>query len=146
MLLAVWMLVRLGPSLDAAYGSRKLQLFIAGNVISLIAGIVVGRRRSRFELYVFLSILMAILSSVALARGLLAGQSAIVGGRFSITSSDSPIGLGRDAAQGIVIAVFLLLASRTGWLRMLAFGALPLVAVALIDRRASCRERVYSSV
>ena len=49
-LLAVWMLVRLGPSLDAAYGSRKLQLFIAGNLISLVAGIVVGRRRSRFEL------------------------------------------------------------------------------------------------
>jgi O-antigen ligase len=130
--LMAWMLVRLGPSLDSTYGSRKLQLFIAQNVIVLVAGIVVARRRNRFELYVFVTVLMAILSSLALVRGLLAGQDANVGGRFAITAADSPIGLGRSAAEGIIVAVFVLLASRAGWLRMLAFGALPLVSVALI--------------
>lgn len=131
-LLALWLLARLGSSLDPSYGSRKLQLFLAGNLTLLVAGILIGRRRARFQLWVFAALLLSVLSAIALARGLLAGEQATVGGRFSITADNSPIGLGREAAEGITLAVFALLLTRTAWLRVLAFGALPLVAVSLL--------------
>lgn len=132
LLLTMWLLVRLGPSPDPTYGSSKLQLFVSVNVTLLIAGILIGSRRDRFDLYVLVRLVMAILSSLALIRGLLSGQTGSVGGRFSVTANDSPIGLGRDSARGLLFAVFILLVSRVPWMRVLAFASMPLVAVALL--------------
>jgi O-antigen ligase len=130
--LTVWMLVRLAPSLDPSYGARKLQLFLSGNVLLLVAGALIARRRDRFDLYVVAALVMALLSAVAIARGLLSGAQASVGGRFSLTAEDSPIGLGREAADGILVGVFILLTRQTAAIRVFAIGALPIVTVALV--------------
>jgi O-antigen ligase len=131
-LLAAWMLVRLGASLDPSYGSRKLQLFVSGNLLLLVAGALIAWRRERFNLYVLAALVMSLLSAVAIARGLLSGAQATVGGRFSLTAEDSPIGLGREAADGILLAVFILLTRRSAVTRLFVLAALPIIAVALI--------------
>ena len=129
-LLAIWLVARLGPSLDPSYGSRKLQLFVAQNLVLLVAGIVIARKPGRVELWVFVALLMAVLSSLVLTHQLMTGQTTGgVEGRVSLTQADNPILLGRDAARGLLLAVFVLLASRVAWLRLVALGAIPVIAV-----------------
>lgn len=131
LLLAVWMLVRLNGSLDPSYGSRKLQLFVAQNVVALVAGILVGRRANRTQLWVGISLLIALLGAAVLMRGLVIGHAeSLVGGRFSLTAKDSPISLGRAAARGILLAIYVLLLARRSSLRVLALAGIPLLGVA----------------
>jgi O-antigen ligase len=129
-LYTVWLLARLGPSLDPAYGSRKLQLFVIGNLTLLVAGIVIGPRAGRVDLFVTVALLMSVLGAAALARGLLSGAVETgVGGRFALTSADSPIGLGREAGRGLLLATYVLLVSRLPWQRLIALCAIPAVAI-----------------
>jgi O-antigen ligase len=130
-LTAVWMTVRLGSSTDPQYGSFKLQLFVAENLAFLVAGVVVAARRDQFRLFLVLTLAMAGLSAIVLARGLAAGNAqAVVGGRFAISSDYNPIIFGRDAARAMTIAVFFLLVARLPWLRLVSIALLPLLAVA----------------
>jgi O-antigen ligase len=111
----------------------KTQLFIAENLTLLVAGIAVAAYGR--DLSIFLTGLVAVAcgTAVVLAHGLAAGQAQVsVGGRFALDQQASPIGLGRAAAQGILVAVFLLLASGPPLRRLLALGALPLMAVSFI--------------
>lgn len=131
--LLILLIVGEGPSDAPAYASVKVKLFIAANVISLVAGLVVGRSRRDFDLFLLLSLIVGAVTSVALVRGLTTGtQAANVGGRFSLNEQASPIGLGRAAAEAILIGTSILLASRSPFRRLLAFGALPLIAVSFI--------------
>lgn len=131
--LAVLLIVRSSASLVPVYGSLKVQLFLAVNVIALVAGVFVGRNSRAFSLVALLWIVLAAITALALARGLAAGQVDVaVGGRVSIDAQNGPIGLGRNAARGILVAVAFLLTSRRGGRQVLAFATLPLIAVAFI--------------
>jgi O-antigen ligase len=132
-LLAVWQLVRLGASEAPAYGEYKLQLFLAQNLAFVVAGILISRRGRDLRLYTVLTLLMATASGIMLATGLSSGQAeAVVGGRFSSSSGQSPIELGRQAALGLLVGAFVLLAYRSVLMRIAAFATLPLIAVAFI--------------
>jgi O-antigen ligase len=131
LLLAVVLLVRLGTSLDPHYGSRKVQLFFALNVIGLAGGVLVGRRRERIELWALLTLGVSALSALALLRNLVSGHPATsVGGRFSLTDAGSPIGLSREAALGLVLAAYVLLASKRPAQQLFALLSIPVLAVA----------------
>jgi O-antigen ligase len=131
--LAVLMVARLGVSPAHAYGSVKVRLFVAENLVLLVAGIAVARYARHFRILLTWLVVVACATAVVLANGLASGQiQANVGGRFSLDQQASPIGLGRDAANGILVAVFLVLVSRRTSLRLLALGALPVVAVSFI--------------
>ncbi|HEY6962930.1 MAG TPA: O-antigen ligase family protein [Gaiellaceae bacterium] len=132
--LAVWLFVRLGSSLDASYGSRKLQLFIALDVVALVAGIVVGRVRDRVDLWAIVALLVSAAGAFALVRGVVGGHATVgVGGRLALTGSDSPIGLSRDAARGLILAVYLLMAGSGPTRRLLAIAAIPLLTIAFVS-------------
>ena len=131
--LLILLIVGAGRSDAPAYASVKVQLFIAANVISLLAGLVVGRSRRDFDLFLLLTLIVGAVTAVALVRGITTGsQIANVGGRFSLNEQASPIGLGRAAAEAILIGASILLASKSPFRRLLAFGALPLIAVSFI--------------
>lgn len=132
-LLAAWQLVRLGVSPAPAYGEYKLQLFLAQNLAFVVAGILIARRDRDFRLYLVLTLLMATASGIMLATGLSSGQAdAVVGGRFSSSSGQSPIELGRQAALGLLVGAFVLLAHRSVLMRLVALATMPLIAVAFI--------------
>ncbi len=130
-LLALWQLARLGSSLSPAYGEYKFQLFVAQNLALVVAGVLIGRRARDLRIYVVLALLMAAASGVLLSLGLNSGQAqAVVGGRFSASSGQSPIELGRQAALGLLVGAFILLSYRSIVLRLLALATMPLIAVA----------------
>jgi O-antigen ligase len=67
-------------------------------------------------------------------RGLVTGHGlANLGGRFSLYPDESPIGLARTASVGLIAGVYVLLWSRTQWLRILALAAGPVIAVAFFS-------------
>ena len=132
-MLGVLLIVRLQAGPTYAYGSVKARLFIAENLVLLLGGIAVARYNRHFRLLLTGLVVVACATAVVLARGLASGQvAATVGGRFSLDQQASPIGLGRAAAAGILVAIFLVLAARSNLLRLFALGAMPLMAVSFI--------------
>jgi O-antigen ligase len=131
--LAVVMLARLGSSADESYGSYKLQLFLAENVTFLVAGIVVARARRHLDLWLGLSLATMAAGSLVLLRKLLSGEATdVLPGRLALYAEGGPISLARGAATGILLAVFLLLASRQAWRRTAALAVIPVLGVAFI--------------
>jgi O-antigen ligase len=131
--LAVLLIVRLGGSSAYAYGSVKVQLFIAENLFGVVAGMAIARRARHFRVLTAGLVAVAAVTAVVLAHGISSGGlEATVGGRFSVDQEASPIGLGRAAAQGILVAVFLILTAAPPLVRLLAVGAMPLIAVSFI--------------
>ncbi len=127
------MLLRLGSSPSEAYGSTKVQLYIADNLVFLIGAVFVGARRS--DLRLFLGILLAVTSfgALLLMFKLLSGNlHAQFEGRFSISADEYPIYLGRQSADGIIIATCTVLVATRIWARMAAVAVLPLLIVALL--------------
>ena len=133
LVLAILLIVRLGGSPAYAYGSVKVRLFVAENLFGLIAGMAVARYARQFRTLTTWLVVVAAATAIVLAHGLSSGQAqATVGGRFSLDQQASPIGLGRAAAQGIMIAVFVVLAVGPPLLRLFALAAIPVVAVSFI--------------
>jgi len=131
--LGAWMQLRLGASPDVQYGSFKLRLFVAQNLTLLLAGVVIGRRRRDFDLFATLLLITAAASAIVLAKQLATGQAqATLGGRFSLYEAQSPIGLAREAATGLIVAAFMLLSRRPIPLRLLALAGAPVIAVAFV--------------
>jgi O-antigen ligase len=127
------MILRLGPSPAEAYGSTKLQLYIADNLIFLIGAVFVGARRS--DLRLFLSLLLAVISCGALMlmfKLLSGGLHATFDSRFSLSAEEYPIYLGRQSADGVIIAIYAVLAATRVWARMAAVAVLPLLVVGLL--------------
>lgn len=127
------MLLRLGASPDFAYGSTKVQLYIADALIFLVGAIFVGSRRD--DLRLFFYVLLAITAAGALLflfKLVTGGVSATVGGRFSLSANEYPIELGRDSADGLIIAIYVMLAASTSRARTWAFAVAPALAVALV--------------
>ena len=119
--------------LNQSYATLKIELFVTGNLIVLVAGILIARHRGDFDLFVLLLLAVAALSALLLVKQLLSGQAiAEVGGRYSISPQENPIFLGRRSSDGIIIALFLLLTGDTGGKRMLGLAAIPFLSVALL--------------
>ncbi len=125
------MAVRLGVSPSPDYGSVKLRLFLAQNITLLVAGILIGRRSRHMNLFAALTLVVSTVTALVLAKALVTGHGlATLGGRFSLYEDESPIGLARAASAGLIVAVYVLLWSQAALLRLFAFVAGPLIAVA----------------
>ena len=132
--LALLMLALLGGSPSGEYGSLKLQLFVVANVTLLFAGVLIGRRRDDFDLYVALVFLLAVGSALVLVTKL--GETSIetgIAGRFALFPEENPIQFGRASAVGLIVTVYVVLAARAPWQRLVAVAAMPLMVVALIS-------------
>jgi O-antigen ligase len=131
--LGIVLIVGAGASNAPAYASTKVQAFLALNAVSLVAGLVVGRSRRNFDLFRVLALVVGAVTAVALIRGLASGTLApSVGGRFAISQQANPIGLGRAAAEAILVGISLVLVPGSPFRRLLALGAMPLIAVSFI--------------
>jgi O-antigen ligase len=127
------MLVRLGASEVPAYGSYKLQLFVAKAVIALFAGIVIAKGRKHFDLWLVVMLVFAALSGMTLIRQILAGTAdASTGGRLALFQDASPIQLGRAAAYGLLVGIYLLVAGGPFWRKLVALVSVPVLAVTLL--------------
>jgi O-antigen ligase len=127
------MALRLGPSPAEAYGSTKVQLYVADNLVFMVAAIFVGTTRR--DLRLSFSILLAVTSCGALLLmfKLLSGSvHAEFEGRFSLSAEEYPIYLGRESADGVILAIYAVLAATRAWARMAAIAVLPLLTVALL--------------
>lgn len=130
---AAFALVALMRTVPGSYAALKMKLFIAQSPPLLLAGVVIGRRRRDFDLFVVLSLIVAGLSALVLLRQFAQGNAAsLYPGRFSISSQDNPISFGREAATGILLAVYVVLTATDRRLRLLGTIVLPLAAIALI--------------
>jgi O-antigen ligase len=127
------MVARLGASPESAYGSHKLQLFIANNLIFLIAGIFVGTRRRDTERFFVLMLTIAATGALLLMVELATGAASnLIADRFSISAQEYPIQLGRSSSDGLLLAIYGMLAWRSLSGRLWATAAFPALAVTLI--------------
>ncbi len=129
------MLLRLGASPDQAYGSTKVQLYAADNLVFLLGAVFAGTRRSDLRLFLYLVLAVAAATASLMVVKLLSGIPlvAAVGGRFSLAATEYPIYLGRTSADGIIIAFYAILAAATVRTRLLAMMALPVLIAALLS-------------
>lgn len=126
------LLWRLGDSPSDEYGSLKMQLFVAGNLVFGVGGVFVGWRNRHFELLVRLMLAVATAGALVLIYQLSTGQEVgAIPGRFSVSAEDDPITLGRNAAAGLLLAAYLALTASVG-VRLWATATLPALAVALL--------------
>ncbi len=127
------MLMRVGTSPEEAYGSTKLQLFIADVLIFLFAAVFVGTRGVTLRKFFAVTLAITAAGALLFLFNLVAGAAhASVGGRFSLATQEYPIELGRDSADGLLVAVYAILAATSTRARMWALAVAPVLAVALI--------------
>jgi O-antigen ligase len=130
---AVVMLARLGGSPAASYGTQKLELFASGALPAMLAAVIVARRREDFDLFIGLTLVVAVFTAAALFTQLIGGhETAYFTGRYTLSSQESPIDLGRQTGIGLLLALYLVISSPTVWVRLAALAALPVLAVGLI--------------
>jgi O-antigen ligase len=133
LLLAIELLMRLPSSHAPSYGSTKIQLFILQNLVVLVAGLLIAQHRVQFERFVSLSILIAGASAFLLLWRLSQGQAqALFDSRFTISPAENPIQLGRQSAEGLLFASYLLLAGSRAWARAAATIVAPVLAISLL--------------
>jgi O-antigen ligase len=131
-LLAI-MLLRLAPSPAEAFGSTKLQLYIADNLAFLVAAVVVGTNRNDLRLTLSIMLIVASCGALLLAFRLLSGGiHTTLSSRFSLSAQEYPIQLGRSSADGVILAIYFVLTATRTWARMAAMAVLPLLIVALL--------------
>lgn len=126
-------LLRLSTSPDVVYGSTKVQLYVADVLIFLFAAVFVGTRGA--DLRQFFVVLLAVTSAGAILFlfNLVAGYAhPAVGGRFALSAQEYPIELGRDSADGLLIAIYSVLAATRRSARVWAMTVAPALAVAMI--------------
>ena len=128
-----WMLLRLGASPAQAYGSIKLQHYVADNLVFLLGAIYVGARRNDLRLFFLVALAVAGGEALLLLAKLLGGGvKETLANRVSLTAQEYPIYLARNAANGLVIAIYAVLAAVRTWTQIGALAMLPLLAVALL--------------
>lgn len=127
------MLLRLGVSADQAYGSTKVQLYVADNIVFLLGAVFVGSRREDLRLFLVISLMIAVIAALLMVGNLVSGSAvARVGGRFSLSAVEYPIYLGRLAANGILIAIYVIVATVSHRSRVAALVTVPLLIAALL--------------
>lgn len=127
------MLARLGASLDQAYGSTKAQLYVADVLIFVVGGVFVGIGRRDLRLFLGLTLtIQAVGAFIFLLELVSGGTHTILEGRYSLAAQEYPIYLGRDSAEGLLIAIYTIMAARTRTMRLAAVAAAPALIVALV--------------
>lgn len=131
---ALWvlMVVRLGASGAESYGSTKVQLYIANNLVFIAGGVVVGMRRSDIRLLFTLLLAITAAGAILLVAELVGGTAhQEAAQRFSFSSQLYPIQLGRSSADGVLLAIYAMFASRSASLRLAAVAVLPILLASL---------------
>ena len=127
------MVFRLSASADEAYGSTKVQLYIADNLLFLVGAVFVGARRSSLRLFLGLTLVILSAGAVLLLGKLLGGGAQQqFSGRFAISAQQGAINLGRDSSNGALIAIAVILIANRLWVRMAAIAVLPVLLVSLL--------------
>ncbi len=131
--LLAMMLLRLGPSPAQGWGSTKIQLYMADNFVFMVGAVYVGTRGESRRLFLLVTFACLAIGALYVVGQLASGAGTQkISGRFSIGTQEYPIYLGRDSATGLLIGTYLVLASPTRRLRLLATAALPVLAIALL--------------
>lgn len=127
------MLLRLGASADQVYGGTKIQLYGADVLIFFVGAIFVGSRR--FDV----GLLLRVVLIVSAAGGLLflfelatGSAQQVFTGRFSLTTQEYPIDLGRASADGLLIAIYFLIATTRAWVRLVVALLTPVLLIAMV--------------
>jgi O-antigen ligase len=132
-LLAVLMLIRLPSEVLTTYGAAKLQLFLVANLVLLVGGVFVGWRHQQVDLFLALTMAVALAGALVLLAKFVGGNAAtVLPDRFAVSAEDDPIALSRDSAYGVLISVYLIVAARNASVRLWAMAALPVLTVSLI--------------
>ncbi len=133
LLILALMMLRLGPTGTPAAGEEKVELFVAGNLVFLAAGMFVGLRREHVRLVLLATLGTAIAGALVMTVNLLGGTvQTVFEDRFTFATEEDPFALGRAAGAGLIVAVGLVLASAGLHTRIVAVAAIPLLAVALL--------------
>src|SRR5439155_11445245 len=97
------------------------------------AGILIAQSAKHLERYLTVTLVIAALSALLLLLQLARGEArALFDSRFTISSEENPIQLGRQSAEGLIIATYVLLAERRASLRGIATAIVPVLAIALL--------------
>jgi O-antigen ligase len=132
-LMALLMLARLPDTSLTAFGSTKLVLFVVGNLVFVAGGTFIGWRRPDLDLLLKIILAVSTLGAVVLVvRFGTGGAQEVLPGRYAISPEDDPIGLGRGAAEGLLIAIYVLLSRRSATTRLWAIAAFPALAIAVV--------------
>ena len=123
------MLLRLPASSDPSYGDFKLELFVISNLALLAAGIVLGTKPERLELFLLLSLLIDAISGLLVLRQF--GSVAASTNRYGL-EDQNVISLGIQGAQGVMVTTYLMLKASRLWRQLLAVALLPIAIVALL--------------
>jgi O-antigen ligase len=127
------MVIRVSGSPGAAYGSQKLQLYAADNLVFLVGAIFVGAGGRTLRQFLLITLAVVTAGGLVLLANLVTGHAhQQFSGRFAISQQQGAIELGRDSANGALIAIGLLLMSTSARVRAAAFVALPITLVALV--------------
>jgi O-antigen ligase len=127
------MVFRLGASPDHAYGSQKVQLYVADVLIFFVGAVFVGSRRADLQLFFMVLLGLTAISSLVFLAQLVGGAAQqVFNGRFSLASQEYPIDLARASADGLLVAVYFLLSAERRSLRVPVAVATPVVAIAMI--------------
>jgi O-antigen ligase len=128
-----WMVFRLGSSPDQAYGSMKVQLYVADVLIFFLGAIFVGSRRADLQLFFLVLLGVTAISSLVFLVQLVGGAAQqLISGRFSLATQEYPIDLARASADGLLVAIYFLLSAYRRSLRVPVALAIPVVAIAMI--------------
>ncbi len=127
------MILRLGASPDQTVGTQKVELYVADVLIFMFGAIFVGSRRADLDLFFKVTLAVAAVTSLLFLIQLVTGAAQqVFNGRFSIAAQEYPIDLARTTADGLLIAVYYLLATERRSLRLRVALVTPLVAIAMI--------------
>jgi O-antigen ligase len=129
------MLMRLSSSATADYGQHKIELFVVVNMVVLLGGLMVGRRRRDVEICLGIIMGVATIAAIGVLVQILSGAPPLFEGRYALSNNVQdydPIELGRLTAAGTLIALHTVLNARTKLVRTVALYALPVLTVAFL--------------
>lgn len=127
------MLLRLGASADPAYGGTKVQLYVADVLIFFLGAVYVGSRRADVRLLLRTTLIVTAASALLFLFELLTGSAQqVINGRFSLATQEYPIDLGRASADGLLIAIYFLIAETRGAARLSVALVTPALVVAML--------------
>lgn len=137
LLLLALMVLRLGASTAATYGTQKTELYVADNLVLLVGGVFVGCSRQNLRLFVLITLAVIVVGSLMLVEQLAAGtalqQYGSGSGRYTLNAQEGAIGLGRTSADGALLAIGMVLIARKAWARYTALAIIPLLLLAMFS-------------
>lgn len=126
--LFAYMLVRLAASTSPTYGNFKVELFLLNNLTLLAGGILLAQRTDHLDLFLVLLLVVDGISGFLLLAGI--GVDPTSPTNRTTLTGENVIALGIQGAQGLIVAMYLVLYAKRHWIRVFAGCMLPLSAVA----------------